>query len=316
MEAPQFQTTVNDGLLFSAIEMLHCGAEILNERVSFIAIFEEHTERKIGVTCLFAGVEQLLKYRLQVTHWSLVFADINKATPQAYLTGDFVSVNFPELLLRLRSIAQVHLSKEDEAAFEALRRLRNRGMHYNDYVSKDVLIPLYTRVLSSAIDFISTHFEPKSIRRTEQNRIESLRRHLAQYKEFARHRTEKLNEKTNEKGFHYELIFCPLCRQESLLLGPELECGFCGVKYSAQDAVEDYQITHSVWGLSLIRENPDKCAKCGKEHLFEQEKRWLCFTCKMTWDKSRYAMCENCFHIVDCDDMDEDKALCTRCMGR
>lgn len=312
---PERESTLNDGVFFSALEMLHCGVEMLNERVASLATIDEQTYAKLGVASLFAGVEQLLKFRLQETHWSLVFADLNKATLTAYYSGDFKSVEFGELVQRLRSISHCHINKEDAAAFETLRRLRNRGMHYNDNLDKRELAPLYSRVLSAAIDFASSQVESKALDRKETDRLESLRRDLHQYKEFAEHRLKHFNQTIDQRGIGLELVYCPTCRQETLLLGDSIDCGFCGARYDTEQVVEDYEIAHAVWGLGLVRKEPDLCSKCGTNHLFEEPLRWFCFTCKITWDKAHYAMCEQCANVVDRDDMNDEQTLCERCMG-
>jgi ribosomal protein S27AE len=315
MERPKSPSALNDGVLFSALEMIHCGAEILNGRVSFVAIFEPQTENNLGITSLFAGVEQLLKFRLQQTHWSLVFADVNKATVQAYHSGDFVSVSFSELVKRIKNISHIALSNEDVAAFETLGRVRNRGMHYNSDAHNEDLAPLYSRVLSAAIDFTSQHIQSTSFGSTERNRLENLRRDLSKYKDFLKDRNDRFKERVKERSIGIELVQCPLCLQDTLFLDQDIECGFCGVRYEPCEVAVEYYVTHSVWGLSLVHGRSDRCAKCGEEHLFEHTERWICFTCKSTWDKTNYARCEQCLQIVGKEDMDEDEAICQQCMA-
>lgn len=313
MEAAK-ATTLNEGVQFSALEMLHCGAELLNDRVLFNAATGD-TVNKLGVASLFAGVEQLLKFRLQQTHWSLVFSDVNKASSQGYASGDFTSVSFAELVQRVRGIAGAHLSAEDVDAFDKLRRIRNRGMHYNDNLGTEALAPLYSRVLSAAIDFASTQIDSQALGYKELNKLEVLRRDLADYSGFASHRLNQFNATLERSGIGAEVVPCPTCRQDTLLLGDDIQCGFCGVRFQPDEASMNYEVTQAVWGLSLLREKPDNCPRCSKDHLFEQFHRWICFTCKMTWDKSNYSMCENCTRIVDKDDMDEERSICRRCMG-
>lgn len=56
---------------------------------------------KYSALHLSAGVELLLKARLEKQDWSLVFKDVNKANEDAYKTGEFKSVGWQTSITRL-----------------------------------------------------------------------------------------------------------------------------------------------------------------------------------------------------------------------
>lgn len=49
---------------------------------------------KYAILHLSDGVELILKEKLRRDHWSLLFADVDKANENALKTGDFKSVDF------------------------------------------------------------------------------------------------------------------------------------------------------------------------------------------------------------------------------
>ena len=71
--------------------------------------------------------ELLVKYRLMEEHWSLVFADVNKASFVTYENGDFISVDIKSAISRVQNICGV---EQDFNAIKIVQQYRNRIMHY------------------------------------------------------------------------------------------------------------------------------------------------------------------------------------------
>ncbi len=76
---------------------------------------------------LATAFELIIKFRLQTEHWSLIFADINKAEGSKIEDGNFISVDIESGILRLKNICELNYN------FKYLRKIcnyRNRLMHY------------------------------------------------------------------------------------------------------------------------------------------------------------------------------------------
>ena len=87
------------------------------------------TEREKGLKYstlhLFSGIFLILKEKLKREHWSLLFADVNKADEQSLKSGDFYSVNFMDCLNRLSKIVSVNFTKKHKQTLSLLRERRN-----------------------------------------------------------------------------------------------------------------------------------------------------------------------------------------------
>lgn len=78
---------------------------------------------------VYTAIELFLKARLAHEHWSLM---VSRSPDRArFETGDFVSVTFEEACNRLRDVLQDPLPDETRDAFNALRMIRNRIVHFS-----------------------------------------------------------------------------------------------------------------------------------------------------------------------------------------
>lgn len=96
------------------------------------AIGEVETAPRYAVIHFASGVELLLKARLAVEHWVLVFADPGRASRAALAGGDFRSVSPGQAMDRLDDVLDAPLSKSARRAFDALSKRRNRYVHFAD----------------------------------------------------------------------------------------------------------------------------------------------------------------------------------------
>ncbi|WP_328380585.1 hypothetical protein OHB13_37895 (plasmid) [Streptomyces sp. NBC_00440] len=87
-------------------------------------------ELKYAVIHLNAAAEVLLKARLQDEHWSLVFDDPRKATRRAFTSGTFTSCTMADAVTRLREIAHVALTADEQNVLKRLGQDRNALQHY------------------------------------------------------------------------------------------------------------------------------------------------------------------------------------------
>jgi hypothetical protein len=308
-------TDLNDDLFLSAVELIQCGVDLLGRDASVASFQGEPINRKLGVMSLYAGAEQLLKFRLQQEHWTLVFRDVDKATKRSYTTGDFQSVGLDELLPRLQHVAGVQVESTFMDAVRTLRKVRNRGTHYNDRTTTQELSALYSRVLSGIIDFISREIKTPAHWSKERERIELLRRSLSGLKDYTDDRIADFSRRLEANEIIVGQLTCPLCEQRTLVLDEDLLCHFCGSTYDTDRLALEYSGSVMNPQGGYVRAG-DHCKKCNTSYLFEEDERWFCLGCKIEWPKEHYRLCEYCERLVDQVDMCEEEVLCRLCMGR
>lgn len=92
---------------------------------------------KYAVINMATAIELFLKARLVREHWSLLVARPESATRATFESGSFQSVGLNDSIERLRNIAGLNLSKNEEAAFRELRDHRNKLVHFfhEDYLT-------------------------------------------------------------------------------------------------------------------------------------------------------------------------------------
>lgn len=85
---------------------------------------------KYGVLHLKAGADLVLKERLRIHDWQLLFDDLTLAERHAFDAGAFRSPGTEEVLKRLRDQAGVRVRARDKRNLYRLRVLRNRIEHF------------------------------------------------------------------------------------------------------------------------------------------------------------------------------------------
>lgn len=90
--------------------------------------FPRSDQVKYSTVHLYEGIELLLKSRLLSEHW-FVLAE-RKCTAAQFARGDFVSVSLGEIWERLRGICGLPCPEQARCAFDELRQLRNRFVHF------------------------------------------------------------------------------------------------------------------------------------------------------------------------------------------
>lgn len=123
-------------------------------------------------------LELLIKHRLEREHWTLIFADLNKARYENYLDGDFASVDIKSGISRLKNICEI------EYPFMASMRIyqyRNRLMHYTlngifEQIIKDV---------AGAMREVAEFVEKEILGDLPEEAQEEFQQSIADYREYA-----------------------------------------------------------------------------------------------------------------------------------
>ncbi|MGW2052241.1 hypothetical protein ACWCPF_45140 [Streptomyces sp. NPDC001858] len=115
---------------------------------------------KYAVLHLAAGAEVLLKARLQMVHWSLVFANPGDATREALKNGTLTSCSPEETRKRLTNMAGIKFSQSEKDALSGLAKRRNALQHYG-LVGEDAqagkVESTTAQVLNFLIRFVGEH---------------------------------------------------------------------------------------------------------------------------------------------------------------
>jgi len=250
---------------------------------------------KYAILHLSDGVELILKEKLRRDHWSLLFADVDKANENALKTGDFKSVDFDDCVGRLQSISGLNLKSHIDL-LRLLRRHRNRLQHFEYNGSKDEVIAILVKTWGFVLDFLHDHLS--DVVSNEGEIIERIRTLMVENQNFVRERSAQVLVAVEElKNSPDAVLECPRCFEPALLVagGENPQCIFCRYSASPEEAVEDW--CAEFFGVQDPKErytDPDifTCPECGLDTLIRQEfggmsppdPGWVCFNCGQTWD--------------------------------
>jgi hypothetical protein len=272
---------------------------------------------KYALLHLCSSIEVLFKVRLKQEHWSLVFANVNKADNAAQDDGEFESVGFNDLMDRLVRICKIDLSEETRRQLTNLRKRRNRMEHYGSVDSLLAITASVSLMVSFTIDFVEVAFTSEVLEH-ERRLINSVRGKLGACSAFVDQRWKEIRKDVN--GFH-SVIECPTCQQPALEVDAgSVKCRFCYHTASPQEAAHDY-ITRMLGYESRYsvekdggRWPLDACPECGADTLVTRgiELAAFCFNCGQHWAAEELSRCLDCneFYVVHA----EEAGICDACV--
>ncbi|MFD9770733.1 hypothetical protein ACFWXE_10450 [[Kitasatospora] papulosa] len=229
--------------LLSAVQHLTAGQQPPGER-----------DLKYAVLHLHAATEVLLKARLVRDHWSLVIADVSKATEAKFRAGDFNSVTVEAAIDRLRNLAGLDIGQTNRMAIKALTGTRNALTHYGHAAPAYAVETQITKVLSFLLDFIPTHlYDPQSTSQfgaEYHDTMEAIRERLGRIDSLVKDRMGDV--RADLKGMDKETVSCPHCQQYAVEIprerkevgeqshapATELSCRFCTARWSPTELAE------------------------------------------------------------------------------
>jgi hypothetical protein len=212
---------------------------------------------KYAVLHLHAATEVLLKSRLQLEHWALVFEKPESASRASFDKGEFSSCGTKDALKRLANIACIDpgISESIERDLGTLAKWRNALQHYGLKVPAPAVEKLAANVLDFLLAFVHDQLrteldEPD--RRSLDRQMESVSNGLAAINKFL---TTRLSRLRTELGSELdEAVRCPLCLQTALLVRGEAICRFCQMIWSDGGEVASAYI-ENVQGRTLNADN-------------------------------------------------------------
>ncbi|MFD8609524.1 hypothetical protein [Streptomyces sp. NPDC059631] len=236
---------VRNGLdyLVSVVEHLEAGTERISAR-----------DLKYAVLHLAAGAEVLLKARLQLEHWSLVFADPAKAKRSELEDGSLTSCRPDEAVQRLKNIAEVRISDNDREAVNRLAKDRNRLQHYGLFGKNANTRSVESRA-AEVLDFLIRFLDenllpalPEEEADAAQTDLERIRGGLVEIEGYVKQRLQRL--KPELEPFLDRTVKCPGCRQWTLVVESaqrqgaprNSRCRFCQMAQEAEDIAIVYSV--------------------------------------------------------------------------
>ena len=284
---------------------------VIENGLDFVLAAVEHLsgnptarDLKYAVLDLSAGLELLLKARLQRQHWSLVFQDISKANEKAFKSGDFYSVGWKTCIERLEKNCGVKISKRNRNLIENLRKRRNMLEHFGAVDSAIAIKASTAKVLSFIVDFTISQFDSEHFSEKEDTLLNQIRRKLGEFEHFVGERMKAIQKELDNA--ETVIVECPRCVQPTMIIDDGGMCKFCGYSAGGDDAAGEY--VHSLFGLGWhhVADGGEipiyRCPECWMESLVDignltqelQNDRFVCFSCANTWGWGTLSFCGNC----------------------
>ncbi|MFD6534910.1 hypothetical protein [Streptomyces goshikiensis] len=272
-----FFPPVPNGLdyLLSVVEHLEAGTERVSAR-----------DLKYAVLHLAAGTEVLLKARLQLEHWCLVFSDPTKAKRAELENGSLLSCGPDDTVQRLRDIARVQITDKDRKALTRLAKDRNALQHYGLFGQSANARAVESRA-AEVLDFLIRFVDedllpalPPAEAEAAQTDLERIRGGLTEIEGFVKQRMQRL--RVELEALRDRTLQCPDCRQWALVVEPTQaqgvartsRCRFCGMSHDAEEIA-------LLYGVEILGRDPgmldmitglmatDLCSYCELESLVE-----------------------------------------------
>ncbi|WP_328399655.1 hypothetical protein OHS70_22065 [Streptomyces sp. NBC_00390] len=297
---------------------------------------------KYAVLHLYAATEVLLKARLSLEHWALIWASPRDASVKRNHARDFESCGIDEAIDRLDRVLDMQVSSDATKAINRLRRSRNQLQHDGLTQPAPAVEASAAEVLDFLLTFIHQHLKRHVDSELEQE-IETIKEKVGDIKSFVRKRAERLRRDLEPNL----TVQCPDCDEFALASDGDCyaTCHFCDVTADGASMARKY--AEMILGLSAyttmkdgadppvlacvacpelamvggvetfaahkrtIDENDDQEEVGGSREASQPSMQYLCFGCSGTWDSTELTSCSYCGnpHVPNEDGPD----LCPDC---
>lgn len=279
--------------------LLENGLDFILSGLRFISHAETKSDLKYGVLHLEAGIELVLKSRLEREDWCLLFQKLDEADERRYNVGDFQGINPKTCLCRLKEHCGIQFKASERLALTAFRKTRNRFEHFSVTDTKEALEGSAAAALNVLFDFIGHQFDPDELSNEEASLIEQIRGRLGEFIRFTNERIRAIGpELDKERAGYCGIIQCPTCLQEALKPDVEVECLFCTYRDEATNAAELYSSGVSELDHARLL----RCLECENQTLvatgagggMAPAVEFICFSCGHKWLEGSLKICQFC----------------------
>lgn len=255
---------------------------------------------KHALATLADGVELLLKARLELYDWSLLFKNVDDADRDEFKSGDFQSVTFEQTVKRLKQICDVEVNPRHLSTLNALRVLRNKIRHFAVQADRQTAESLIARACSFAVDFVAKHLEAHLDTDSAES-LRSLRCILGQYQGFVDARMKEIKAALDAQNYSVH-VECPQCLQETLYAEEgESSCAFCGYRAKGEDAAAawfDRNFGHILDPKDRLELEDEimSCPECGAwACVHDASHGRICLACG---ESGAYEHCSRCGRLI------------------
>lgn len=252
----------------------------------------ESKDLKYTALHIFPGVLLILKERLRIIDWKLLFQNESKADKNKFKTGDFQSVNFDTLLKRLEENSVI-IDNEFKNELKWLRNERNKIEHFAVNISVDALKSHIVKLFIHLSPFIQSELIDESLLNHDDERILKLNGFLFSFQEYIDKKIQLIQEVGLDDAIIPD-INCPNCAQSTIEIHEnEAHCHFCHTKY---DNFEDEYISTNYCLHEIITtggEDPrTECLECGEYSLIYINKKFICLQCGQNYKQENLKACD------------------------
>lgn len=266
---------------------------------------------KYALLHLHSGLELLLKARLAIEHWSLLFAKIDEASLSELQKGTFKGVAFDQLLDRLKKISSVDIPFKVEKELKRIRKKRNQLQHFTIEIHIEQLKSLVAKGINIFIQFYEYNFD------YDENFVFDLSKRLMEFNKFVKLRMQSIKEELDSSDRPHKVLMidgCHDCLQDALVIDKEndlIKCLFCGFEMSPEEFAQLSEgsafcpeCERETLGFVLYNNDEGEfiCVLCGfrTEYIYETE----CSSCgrKFWYEDWEMPICKACWdHLVSKD---------------
>ncbi|HEX7792703.1 MAG TPA: hypothetical protein VF456_00050 [Vicinamibacterales bacterium] len=263
------------------------------------------------------GTELLHKGRLFRHDRMQVFKDPTTGTEAKLQSGDFMSVAPEKCIERLESRCSIVFTRDAKDAYERLRGLRNKVVHFAMPIPEEGLRSRAAEVLAVLVDFIDQHaaIVPGS---PESELRERIYGGLANIKDWIAERLKAIEPETKAQGNN--VFFCPVCDQRALVVRDDTRrCLFCFSEPTADEAAMSHARKalgfHPYEGLTEGWDPFGACPVCEDRTLLRvaaDREGDVCFACGAHFDTGEIVSCMRCGRLFVPPSEEED-VICHAC---
>lgn len=271
------------------------------------SIRQLETEPKFSAINFYTALELFLKARLVHEHWSLAVSNLQKASKDEFQQADFQSIGLEEAKLRIKNTlpASEALTDGETKAYEALRRRRNKAVHFYhpDYLGSH-------RSEVAVEQFIAWRYLHQRLKGpwaeyfvAAAERIESLNAKISKYQSYLDavfddywERTKATNSRKHKAGRSLNPVgFCVSCEKQAVEPAG---------RYTKHILVGVCRVCDEEQPLATL-----PCRKCSNETAVSPWKPLECLTCGEEFQFEAVSMKE----AVDAASLDESFGYCHLC---
>ena len=281
---------------------------------------DDQSGNRNAVIFAAAALEVLLKARLAIEHWTLLFEDPAKAKISDLKSGEFVSVSASKIVQRLNNVASLDLKND---APDKVFKLRNRVVHFAPPTDLAVRVEVALG-LNFALTFIHEHLLPH-LETSRSADLAALKEEIAVvFRELEHFRTSRLESLEGVLGTHSTIVECPDCNQPTLVIqadDDEDSCLFCLATTKGEELAQRYVADVLNWSWHDVADGGEDpvhaCINCGADALVagiqvvnRPKIAFGCFSCAEMVEQGEVQPCDRCGELMAAN---EETGTCSDC---